>query len=298
MLLRDILRGTEEVSHVVETIVSHAPDIIVLQSIDYDAQGAAVGALSDLISSGGLDLPYIFVPVTNTGMPTGIDIDGDGRSNAPRDAQGYGRFPGQASIAILSRYPISKDDVLNFSDVLWRDAASETDLTSLIPEEAISLQRLASVSLAAIPIVYPNGRIWILSHHATPPVFDGPEDRNGYRNADENRFWLEQLAEGFINEPYVLAAQMNVDPQRGEGHHDVIDEVLSSPYFVDPMQNWPAQDNHSVTYKISGPGKLRASYVLPSPELRLVEAGMSEDLAADETHSRHRLVWIDVEISH
>jgi hypothetical protein len=35
-----------------------------------------------------------------------------------------------------------------------------------------------------------------LTSHRTPPVFDGPEDRNGLRNADEIRFWADCVTPG------------------------------------------------------------------------------------------------------
>ena len=33
--------------------------------------------------------------------------------------------------------------------------------------------------------------VHFLVSHPTPPVFDGPEDRNGPRNYDEIRFWAD-----------------------------------------------------------------------------------------------------------
>ena len=34
----------------------------------------------------------------------------------------------------------------------------------------------------------------VLVSHPTPPTFDGPEDRNGLRNADEIAFWKQYVA--------------------------------------------------------------------------------------------------------
>lgn len=296
-MLRDILRETEQVTGVIETVVSHAPDVLILQSFDYDAQNAALSAFQDLLTRGGVHLPFVYAPQSNTGLPTGVDIDGDGRKNGPRDAQGYGRFPGEASIAILSRYPIITNAVQTYTDALWSKAAPETDLTPLLPTNAISIQRLPSVAAVAVPIEKGGTRFWILTHHATPPVFDGPEDRNGFRNADENRFWLSLREGGFPSEPYVLAAQMNIDPLRGEGHHHVISEILASPEFADPFAHWPAEDNHTVIYQPPGPGKLRVSYVLPSPDLEITDFGMSRDLPVRKDRSRHRLLWVDIELA-
>lgn len=294
-MLRDIQRETEQVLFVAETIRQTGPDILILQGFDYDARNTALNAFRDLLDQAGVALPHAYAPQSNTGIPTGFDIDGDGQKNAPRDAQGYGRFPGQAGLAVLSRYPIAKDAIRSFSDTLWRNANPSGELSKLIPEQAIPLQRLSSVAHAAIPIDISGGRLWVLTHHATPPVFDGPEDRNGYRNADENRFWLDKLASGFPEEPFVLAGQMNLDPSRGEGHHQVLLDILNAPYVTDPFANWPAEYNHTVIYPPPGPGKLRVSYLLPSSELRTFDAGMSPTPAAQMGTSRHRILWVDVE---
>lgn len=293
-MLRDIFRETPKVQSTSRTIVQYRPDILIIQSFDYDAQFAALKALALLLNRAELDLAYLYAPRPNTGIPTGFDIDGNGRTNDPRDAQGYGRFPGQAGIAVLSRYPIDQDAVETFSHLLWKATTQFDEIESFLPREAIAIQRLASVAYAAIPFTINDKKLWVLTHHATPPVFDGPEDRNGHRNADENLFWLGQLSSKRYDAPYVLAAQMNVDPFLGEGHHHVISDILTSNLLNDPFENWPHSDAHTVTYHSPGPGNLRVSYVLPSPDLEVISAGLSPPFEGQTDSSRHRLVWIDV----
>ena len=47
------------------------------------------------------------------------------------------------------------------------------------------------------PIDVGRGRdVHFLVSHPTPPVFDGPEDRNGRRNFDEIRFWADYITPG------------------------------------------------------------------------------------------------------
>ena len=45
--------------------------------------------------------------------------------------------------------------------------------------------RLSSKSHWDVPVRTPGGTVHLLASHPTPPVFDGPENRNGARNADE-----------------------------------------------------------------------------------------------------------------
>jgi hypothetical protein len=65
----------------------------------------------------GCALPHRFAAPPNTGRPTGVDLDGDGRSWRARDAHGYGLFSGDGGMAILSRVPIGA--VRDFSDLPW-----------------------------------------------------------------------------------------------------------------------------------------------------------------------------------
>ena len=65
----------------------------------------------------GLDYPHAHQGPQNTGVPTGLDLDGDGRRAGPPDAFGWGRFPGQYAMAVLSRYPLG--EVRSFARFPW-----------------------------------------------------------------------------------------------------------------------------------------------------------------------------------
>ena len=54
--------------------------------------------------------------------------------------------------------------------------------------------RLSSKSHWDVPVRVGAAVIHFLVCHPTPPVFDGPEDRNGARNSDEIRFWSDYIA--------------------------------------------------------------------------------------------------------
>jgi hypothetical protein len=56
-------------------------------------------------------------PPPNVGQPTGVDLDGDGRTYRARDAHGYGLFSGDGGMAILSRFPIGA--VRDFTRMPW-----------------------------------------------------------------------------------------------------------------------------------------------------------------------------------
>ncbi|MFK7745838.1 MAG: endonuclease/exonuclease/phosphatase family protein [Roseobacter sp.] len=313
LLLRDIVRGEDaQIDAVVSVLVTVAPDIVALQSFDYDLTGAALTAFTQVLRDAGLDYPYSFAALPNTGMRTGLDMDGDGRRAEPRDMQGYGRFAGQGGMAVLSKYPILEDQIQDYSDMLWRDFPNAllpmVDGAPFPSEGAQAIQRLSTTGHWVVPVDIPDlGRLDLMTFHASPPVFDGPEDRNGKRNHDEIIFWLPYLDGAFGPAPrnqFVLLGDFNHDPNAGEGRKDAIRRVLSDPR----LQDLSPQSDGSLA--ITGdpfdtadwddpvPGNMRVDYVLPSADLQIVEQGVhwptgpQGEIAARA--SRHRIVWIDI----
>lgn len=313
LLLRDILRDEDpQIAAVVAVLADVAPDIVALQSFDYDLTGAALAAFADRLREAGLDYPYSFAARPNTGMVTGLDLDGDGRRAEPRDAQGYGRFSGQGGMAILSRYPILTAQVQDFSDLLWRDFPGallpEVDGQPFPSQAALDIQRLSTTGHWMVPVEVPQtGRVTLMTFHASPPVFDGPEDRNGRRNHDEIVFWQHLLDGEFGQAPtsqFVLLGDFNQDPQGGEGRKAAIRGLLADPRLHD------VQPQSTGSLSLSGdpfdtvdwddpvPGNLRVDYVLPSADWEVLDSGVHWPEgtvgATAEQASRHRLVWVDL----
>ncbi|MEO0402553.1 MAG: endonuclease/exonuclease/phosphatase family protein, partial [Pseudomonadota bacterium] len=265
-----------------------APDILVLQGVDWDFEGRALRALSD-----GLDrpFPYVFSQQPNTGVATDFDMDGDGRRFGPRDAQGYGTFRGQGGMAVLSRYPIRTKQARAFSTILWQDipgAALPTRDGAPFPSaDAQAAQRLSSVAHWAVPIETPDGVLTILAWHGSTPAFDGPEDKNGKRGGDEARFWQLYLdgAFGPVAPNPVVIGQSNIDPNKGEGQRAVMARLLADARLQDPTLlraptvNWPQT------------GPMRASYILPAAHLRVTRAAIEPRIPEA---SRHSLIWADI----
>ena len=314
LLLRDINSGEDpQVQAVIAVLVETRPDIVVLQGFDYDHTSRAISAFNQALGKEGLDyLAYGYSGFPNTGMQTGLDMDGNGRRAEARDAQSYGRFSGQGGMAVLSRYPIVSGDVQEFTAMLWRDFPDAllptVDGAPFPSEEAQAIQRLSTTGHWVVPVDVPDfGRIDLLTFHASPPVFDGPEDRNGRRNHDEIVFWLKYLDGAFGPSPserFVLLGDFNQDADEGEGIKKAIQSILSDPRLQDPMPQSPGSAAiagdpfDTVDWDDPVPGNMRVDYVLPSVDLRVVNTGVYwPDGAAGETAataSRHRLVWVDL----
>ncbi len=324
---------------VVDVLRTVRPDIVLLNELDHDDDGHALEALRRLLAAtegtgAPLDYGFVFTAPVNTGVPSGLDLNRDGSIAVPGDAWGYGTFPGQYGMAILSRLPIDDDAVRTFQQFLWRDLPDDLIPRTYYGDIADAL-RLSSKSHWDVPILIGDGRtLHLLASHPTPPVFDGPEDRNGRRNADEVRFWLHYIsaadapflvddtgaAGGLAGDAsFVVLGDLNLAPSDGDGRAEVIQALLAHPRVQDPAPRSEggaaaAADQGGANLAHTGdpgldtadwrdrpgPGNLRVDYVLPSADLEVVNAGVAwptgDRAVIAARASDHRLVWIDLEI--
>ena len=302
LLLRDLARGKDpQIAAVLDVIATADADVLAIQNFDYDLTAEALSILAK-----AADYPHYFALRPNAGMPTGLDMDGDGKLGGPADAQGYGRFSGHGGMAILSRYPILTDSVQDLSDLLWKDVPD-----ALLPvtadgpfpsADALAVQRLSTTEHWIVPIDVPKGQFDLMTFHASPPVFDGPEDRNGRRNHDEIRLW-QQVLDGDIGTApanrFVIAGDANLDPDDSDGIRSAIDNLLADMRLRD-VRPTGAAGTDTVDWADPVPGNLRVDYVLPSIHWAVLDSGVMWPAADDPeartvaTASRHRLVWVDL----
>jgi len=233
------------------------PDILLLEEFDYDAAGDALRSFRTNYlarSQGGaapIDFHYAFRAGSNTGTPSGFDLDHDGRIGGGGDALGFGEFPGQYGMVLLSRFPIDEHAARTFRRFLWRDmpgALLPDDPVTPAPADWYSAAQLAVLPLSSkshwdVPVRLGRTTLHILASHPTPPAFDGPEDRNGRRNHDEIRLWNDYLtpgaasylhddagrAGGFAGGAFIIMGDQNSDPVDGASLHDAIVDLLANP---------------------------------------------------------------------
>lgn len=318
LLLRDIRRRDDPaINAVVEVIARIDADILVLQGIDWDLQLRTLDALRDALKGAGAPYPHRFALRPNSGLASGLDLDGDGRLGGPGDAHGFGAFTGQGGIAVLSRFPIQNDQAQDYSALLWQDFPDA--LLPIYPDgnpfpsvDARAAQRLSSTGHWVVPIETPNGTLNILTFQAGPPVFDGPEDRNGRRNHDEIRLVSEILHQRFGPHPpgpMLVVGGANLDPWDSDGRGEAIRALLADPTLQDPAPESPgaraaSPEGHRTpdaldTVDWPNVGRLRVDYILPAATLKVVEAGVywpveSSEATTVQTASRHRPVWVDI----
>lgn len=302
-----ILKNDPQVLAVQQVIAATHPDILLITGFDHDADLVALTAFADGIAAIGLSYPHRFALRPNTGVATGLDLDGDGELGGPGDAQGWGRFSGAGGMAVLSRYPIDAGAAQDFSAMLWRDLPG-AGLPDGMTGDAEAIQRLSSTGHWDVPVVTPGGTVHLLAFAATTPVFDGPEDRNGLRNADEIGFWRAYLDGKLPWQPptdFVILGIANLDPDKGSGRRGAIRALLSDPRLQDltPLgfggadtADFPEPDDPVKP----GPGNLRVDYVLPAAGIKVAASGIhwpasgAPGAAVAAVASRHRLVWVDI----
>lgn len=328
---------------VAETIQRLNADVILINEFDFTdseldagsifeaSQAPTRGLLNNYLglSQGGANAtlyPYVYIAPSNTGIASGFDLNNNGVTvntiGAPGygdDAFGFGNFPGQFGMVLLSKYPIDRQNVRTFQDFLWKDmpgglltndpTAGANNLRSFYSPQEIEVLRLSSKSHWDIPIQTPDGIIHVLASHPTPPVFDGPEDRNGKRNFDEIRFWSDYITPGrgnyiyddnggtggiVANGRFVIMGDQNADPLDGDSFNFAINQLLNNPRInneVTPSSPGGVQqkddgginnshrgnsafDTADFGDGLTAAGNLRADYVLPSRDLRITNAGV------------------------
>jgi len=328
---------------VIQTI---RPDVLLLNEFDYaPAMHAGRLFVSNYLEkpqAGQQAISYAFTfdgPV-NTGVDSGLDLDNNGRVSDPADAWGFGRFPGQYGMQVLSRFPLAKEALRSFRNFRWKDMPGamvplNPDGSPWYSAEIFQQLRLSSKSYWDVPVMMDGQLIHFLVSHPTPPVFDGPEDRNGTRNHDEIRLladYIDARRSGYIYDDagvvgglpdgalFVIAGDMNADPVDGASRDDAVGQLLEHPLVnascvplskgaqeASNLQGGknlehkgnPVSDTGDFNDKYVG--NMRVDYVLPSATLKVLSCGVFWPAQGQPGWqwidvSDHRLVWVDVKI--
>ncbi|MBL8965017.1 MAG: endonuclease/exonuclease/phosphatase family protein [Phycisphaeraceae bacterium] len=293
-----------------------------------------------------LDMAAFMAPV-NTGIPSGHDLDLNGkvvmeyptppppRADGTRpppseearaygnDCHGFGTFPGQYGMALLvdRRLEIVAGGVRTFRLMPWDFVPggllpSRADGSPWFTAQAQREVRLSSKSHWDVPVRLPNGaEVHFLCSHPTPPVFDGPENRNGRRNHDEIRFWADYIENASYivddqNNPggldkrahFVILGDLNADPEKGDSFKNPIATALFTSRRLHADQP-PTSDLEIQGLSPSDTAlfKLRVDYVLPSRTLGIVRSGVWRHAPVDPLTGRpapfpsdHFPVWMEI----
>jgi len=317
-----------QAQNVAEIIQRANPDVLLLNEFDFDPNGRAAELFQEnylSVSQNGaepVEYPFRFIAPSNTGIASGFDLNNDavvddtpGDRSYGDDTLGFGEFPGQFAMAFFSKYPIVEADVRTFQNFIWQDmpgALLPDNPDTPEPEDFYSPEELEAFPLSSkshwdIPIEVNGEIVHVLASHPTPPVFDGPEDRNGRRNFDEIRFWADYITPGkgsYIYDDagnfgglspdanFVIMGDQNADPFDGDSIPGAIQQLLDNPRVNTSdtplsqggVEQTLLQDDVNLTHTANPsfdtadfgepPGNLRVDYVLPSENLEIQEASV------------------------
>ncbi|MBQ4810909.1 endonuclease/exonuclease/phosphatase family protein [Pseudoalteromonas luteoviolacea] len=321
----------QQINNIAQIIQRTRPDVILLNEFDYIAdpkQGIELfkKAYLEVPQNGfaSIEYPYVYLAPVNTGVKTHLS------GKASRLTHfGFGKYPGQYGMVLLSRYPIDTNQVRTFQNFLWKDMPNnlmpvDDKGGSWFGEQAHEIMRLSSKSHWDIPVNVCDKQINVLASHPTPPVFDGPEDRNGRRNHDEIRLWKDYISDlgngylyddkgqrgGISNQSFVILGDLNASAVDGDAHPNAINQLLkhkrinsyAAPESLGGKFNKPENVNGSTHTAHWG---MRADYVLPSADLTVLNSGVfwpkegsegAELVANRGASSDHRLVWVDIKL--
>lgn len=343
-LYRRLQSGDDEALKKVAAVIQTVrPDVLLLNEFDWYELDSAVFFIRNYLDTpqyGNEPISYehALSGAVNTGVDSGLDLNGNGVLAEPDDAWGYGAFPGQYGLLVLSRFPMQMQRSFRFFK--WSDMPDalkpmNPDGSSWYPDATWKKLRLSSKSHWDIDVTVDNTDFHFLVSHPTPPVFDGPEDRNGKRNHDEIRLWADYvdpqrsaylyddagLSGGLpAGARFVIAGDLNADPFDGDSSSGAITQLLGSP-FVNatcvPVSEGaaqasehqagknlehkgdPAADTGDFNDKYTG--NMRIDYVLPSTTLNVIGCGVFWPAEGQPGHeltdvSDHHLVWLDIEL--
>ncbi len=250
-------RDDPQVRNVAEIIQRVRPDVLLINELDFDRRGEALRLLQRnylSVSQNGakpIRFPHTFSAPSNTGIPSGKDLDNNGAvvtqpGSVPygNDSFGFGEYPGRFGMAVLSRRPIDRKGVRTFQTFRWKDMPGNLIPQPYYSPDEVEVLRLSSKSHWDVPIRAGRDEVHFLVSHPTPPVFDGAEDRNGRRNFDEIRFWADYItpgASGYVyddrgrrgglgrGERFVIAGDQNSDPLDGDSIPGAIQQLIEHP---------------------------------------------------------------------
>jgi hypothetical protein len=313
-LRRDLASPDNAQARAVAEIIQRVrPDILLLQEFDYDAGGEAAAAFrANYLArpqngAEPIAFAHSFFTESNTGLPSGFDLNNDGVVQGGQDALGFGEFPGQYAMLLLSRFPIDAGKARTFRKFLWRDMPGANLPPGWYTPEELAVLPLSSKSHWDVPVKVGRLTLHVLASHPTPPAFDGPEDRNGLRNHDEIRLWLDYLGHrtgtyirddqgrrgGFKGREFIVMGDQNSDPVDGDSLRESIRMLLAHPRVESGFT--PTSDGGAEASALQGganaahagdpradtsdfndrvAGNLRVDYLLPSKGLAVCGGGV------------------------
>ena len=315
----------QQIKNIAEVIQRTRPDVILLNEFDHDGIGKNDQVVKDFIANylnqsqngaEAIEYPHFYIVPTNTGLAE-VDLNDNGvAKELPADTYGFGFYHGQYGFIVLSKYELDTDNIRSFQKFLWKnmpdaalpnkvdDAGKDTG-EAYYSDNTMNHFRLSSKNHIDLPIkVTEDKTVHLLAMHPTPPVFDGPEDRNGRRNYDEIRLFSDYVSNDYTKNSYlvddqgnkggigedasfIIAGDLNADPIDGDSYNYAIKQLLEHPRVAQEVAvgnlvpaSKGGKDYQTDKAFFGTPDywthtfPLRLDYVLPSADLNVIDTGV------------------------
>lgn len=343
-LYERLMSGEDKALKKVAAVIQRVrPDVLLINEFDWYELDSAVLFIKNYLDvpqpgSEAISYAHALNGAVNTGQNSGLDLNKNDVPGEAADAWGFGKFQGQYGMMVLSRFPLQLQRsfrLFKWSDMPDARVPVNPDGSNWYPDPVWKKLRLSSKSHWDIEVNVDGSAVHFLVSHPTPPVFDGPEDRNGTRNHDEIRLWADYIepqrsayiyddsgAQGGLpdNSKFVIAGDLNADPVDGDSNAGAILQLLEHPK-VDAScvpasegaeqasleqkgKNMEHKGIHAADtgdFNDEYTGNMRIDYVLPSATLKVVGCGVFWPAPEQPGHdltgvSDHHLVWLDIEL--
>lgn len=326
----------EQIQNIAAIIQRVRPDVILLNEFDYDENWQRNAALfqqnylgKPQLGGEAIEFKYAFSAPVNTGQVSAYDYDGDGvKGQLPADGYGFGFYPGHYGMLVLSNIPIDTANIRTFKNVKWSQQPDavipKIDGEPFYDEQTWTNARLSSKSFWDVPLKLGGNTVHLLASHPTPPVFDGPEDRNGLRNKAEIQLLIDYInnsAAPYLKDdqglqggladskPFVIVGDLNAAPEGDKARPDVIKPLLEHPRVnsakVPRSEGGAALEKVPFSQYYTAAWRARVDYALPSTEFTIEDSGvfwpqegepLADVVSARKRSSDHKLVWIDIKL--
>ncbi len=111
-LYRRLQSGDDKALKKVAAIIQKVrPDVLLLNEFDWYELDSALHFINNYLNTPrfgykAISYAHALSGAVNTGSQSGLDLNSNGVLGEPEDAWGFGRFPGQYGMTVLSRFPL------------------------------------------------------------------------------------------------------------------------------------------------------------------------------------------------
>lgn len=266
-------------------------DLVLLTGFDAD-ESAVRTFTTDYLETqraveGAAGYPYHYVGPSNLGVPSGADLDQDKIVGGPGDSWGYGQFPGQGSMVLLSRHPIDQDNIQTLTKQRWSDLPASQITEAGLSEAVAEAMPVMESGLWDVPITIAGHEIRVIAIQTN----QGSEETSYTAPRQNDQLavvgdWLS--AAEYISdddgarpanaEPYVVLGELGRNAQHNASVDALLEKIGVAEQGIHDERNYILPDS---ALEITRHGSVKANTVEQAPAETEPANGTAELLWSD-----------------